>query len=220
MTDHVPAAFRAETHALAAVLAGLPADAWARPTRCTPWLVRDVVGHVIVGLARVPPMLATPAAAAGEADTSATAYYRADYRYSAGANTDRVHTAQARAAAPELVADLVEAARATDEAYRQAAGARVVRTRHGDAMLLADFLTTRVVEVAVHGLDITDALDLPPCLTAAGAAHLPPALLGPDWHTLGWDPVTLLRKVTGRAEVLPEESDRLAHLGPDRLAFG
>ena len=28
---------------------------------------------------------------------------------------------------------------------------RVVRTRHGDAMLLSEFLLTRVVEVAVHG---------------------------------------------------------------------
>jgi hypothetical protein len=34
----------------------------------------------------------------------------------------------------------------------------VVRTRHSDPMLLSEFLLTRVVEVAVHGLDLADAL--------------------------------------------------------------
>jgi hypothetical protein len=36
---------------------------------------------------------------------------------------------------------------------------RVVRAGHGDAMLLSQFLVTRVVEVAVHGLDLAEALE-------------------------------------------------------------
>jgi hypothetical protein len=39
---------------------------------------------------------------------------------------------------------------------------RLVRTRHGDAMLLRDFMVTRVVELAVHRPDLADALDSPP----------------------------------------------------------
>jgi hypothetical protein len=39
---------------------------------------------------------------------------------------------------------------------------RVVRTRHSDPMLLSEFLLTRVVEVAVHGLDLADALGREP----------------------------------------------------------
>lgn len=39
---------------------------------------------------------------------------------------------------------------------------RLVRTRHGDAMLLRDFMVTRVVELAVHRPDLADALDGPP----------------------------------------------------------
>ena len=46
---------------------------------------------------------------------------------------------------------------------------RIVQTRHGDAMLLTDFLTTRVVELAVHGLDVADVLEQQPWLTAPAA---------------------------------------------------
>jgi uncharacterized protein (TIGR03083 family) len=219
MIDHVSAAFRAEAHALAAVLAGLPDRAWARPTRCAPWLVRDVVGHLVVTLARLPGMLSAPAPDA--ADTSATGYYQPGDRYSEQANADRVRTAQDRVGDPaELVRELSVTARAVDEAYRGSPPGRLVRTRHGDAMLLSDFLVTRVVELAVHGLDIADALDLPPWLTPAAASLLPPSLLGPDWHTLGWEPVTLLRKATGRAALAPEESFRLTHLTSQRPSFG
>jgi uncharacterized protein (TIGR03083 family) len=57
---------------------------------------------------------------------------------------------------------------------------RVVRTRHGDAMLLSEFLATRVVEMAVHGLDLADALDQQSWLTPAAAAMLQELLLGPE----------------------------------------
>lgn len=43
---------------------------------------------------------------------------------------------------------------------------RVVKTRHGDAMLLSDFLSTRVLELAVHGLDVADAVGAEPWLSA------------------------------------------------------
>ncbi|MDV7214910.1 maleylpyruvate isomerase N-terminal domain-containing protein [Streptomyces prunicolor] len=45
---------------------------------------------------------------------------------------------------------------------------RVVRTRHGDPMLLSEFLLTRVVEGAVHGLDLADALRHEPWPTFPG----------------------------------------------------
>lgn len=183
--------------------------------------MRDVVAHVVVIAARLPQLLATPAPPA--ADTGVTSYYRDDDRFSPQTNADRVRTAHDRAsdAEPEtLVRDLIETARAADEAYRAAAPDRIVRTRHGDAMLLTDFLTTRVLELATHGLDVADALDLPPWLTPAAAGLLPRVLLGPDWHTLGWDQVTLLRRLTGRAQVSPEDAFRLAHLGARDIAFG
>ena len=44
-----------------------------------------------------------------------------------------------------------------------------MQTRHGDPMLLAEFLRTRVLELAVHGLDLAAALDREPWMTAPAA---------------------------------------------------
>ena len=218
-------AVRDEAAAFAQVLAGLSAPDWDRPTRCDPWRVRDVVGHVITVLARVPAMVAAPPPE--RADTTATSYYRADQRFSEEANADRVLTARRRAAAGEVGAladDLAATARTVIAAGRQAPEGRIVRTRHGDAILLEDFLTTRVVELAVHGLDVADALGRPPWLTATAAQCLQRLLFGPGWQTavatLGWPPETLLRRTTGRGPVTVDESAALAELGLRPLTVG
>jgi uncharacterized protein (TIGR03083 family) len=219
------AAFRAEASALTGVLAGLPPPAWTRPTRCTPWLVRDVVGHVIIVLARVPDMIASPAP--DRADTTAVGYYRADHRFSNTPNAERVHTAQRRAGGPDhgsLVRDLAEAVQSVITACERQPVDRVVRTRHGDAMLLSEFLTTRVVELAVHGLDVADALGRRPWLTTASAELLQRLTFGERWRTavaeLGWDPVTLLRRTTGRAPVTTSQSAELERQRPRLLTLG
>lgn len=146
-------AFREESGALLGALARLPGPAWDRRTRCDPWRVRDVVAHVTTVLARVPAMIASPAPA--RPDTTATGYYRADHRFSDTANADRVRTSQQRAAvrdAPALVRDLSVTAESVITQCRREPIGRIVATRHGDAMLLSEFLSTRVVELAVHGL--------------------------------------------------------------------
>ncbi len=224
MSGEAQTTFRDEAEAFTGALTGLPASAWARPTRCDPWCVRDLVGHVITVLARVPEMIASPAP--GEPDTTATGYYRADHRFSETANADRVRTAQGRGAAVDaasLVHELAATAQAVIRACQQQPNGRVVRTRHGDAMLLSDFLTTRVVELAVHGIDVADALDMRPWLTGSAAQCLQQLLFGPGWPravaTLGWDPVTLLRKTTGRTSVTPDESAGLVELGLRGLTF-
>ncbi|WP_229075148.1 maleylpyruvate isomerase N-terminal domain-containing protein [Actinoplanes sp. DH11] len=225
MTDHSLTALRAEATALITALGALTPDAWERPTRCEPWLVRDVVGHIITVLSRVPDMVAAPAPE--HADTSATDYYRPDHRFSDTANTARIAAAQDRAAAPDVTTptgDLSATVTAVVAACRDEPAGRVVRTRHGDAMLLTDFLTTRVAELAIHGLDVADALRETPCLTAPAARHLQHLLFGPDWRTaagtLGWDPVTLLRKTTGRAPVTATEAATLTGVGLRRLTLG
>ncbi|MEU8660064.1 maleylpyruvate isomerase N-terminal domain-containing protein [Actinoplanes philippinensis] len=96
MNDRTPVAFTAEAAAFAAALRQLPADAWRAPTRCVPWQVSDLIGHVITAVSRTPAMIAAPAP--DHADTTATGYYRADKRFSDSANADRVQTAQQRAA--------------------------------------------------------------------------------------------------------------------------
>ncbi|MEV8517286.1 maleylpyruvate isomerase N-terminal domain-containing protein [Dactylosporangium sp. NPDC051484] len=223
--NRVLSALRDEADAFVAALGGLSTQDWERPTRCVPWQVRDVVGHVITVLARVPEMVAAPAP--DQPDTTATSYYRADHRFSESANADRVRTAHRRATAVEAVAllhDLTRTVQAVITSCRQEPTARVVRTRHDDAMSLSDFLTTRVVELTAHGLDVADAVGHQPWLTVPAAEHLQELLFGPDWRTavaaLGWDPVMLLRKTTGRAAVTAEESMELARLGLRGLTLG
>jgi uncharacterized protein (TIGR03083 family) len=222
--DSVLAALDDEAAAFAAALGELPASAWDRPTRCHPWTVRDMVGHVITVLARTPTMIAAPAP--DRPDTTAVGYYRADERFSSATNADRVSTARKRATAEpaHLIREFTDIGQAVTTLSRQEPVDRVVRTRHGDAMLLPEFLTTRVVELAIHGLDIADAIPRLPWLTSAAADHLQQLLFGPAWRSavaeLGWDPVVLLRRASGRAPITDEESAQLERLGIRRLTLG
>lgn len=212
-------ALRAEAAAFSGALAGLSPAQWELPTRCAPWSVRDLTGHVITVLSRVPDMIAAPPPEV--ADTTATGYYRADERFSDTANTERVRAARARvSSAPAF--DTTVAAMLT--AVDGTTPGRLVRTRHGDAMLLGDFLTTRVVELAVHGLDVADAAGRPAWLTPPAAALIQELLFGPGWRTavaaLGWDPETVLRRTTGRAPASPADTRRLHEAGLRPLTLG
>ncbi|WP_211253274.1 maleylpyruvate isomerase N-terminal domain-containing protein, partial [Glycomyces tenuis] len=92
---------------------------------------------------------------------------------------------------------------------------RLVTTRYGDAMTLDDFLTTRVVEVAVHGIDLADAVGLPRWTMPETARLIVDLLLDqPDaLATLGWDPVAFIAKATGREAMTDAERDRVTSLG-------
>ncbi|WP_431882503.1 maleylpyruvate isomerase N-terminal domain-containing protein [Micromonospora gifhornensis] len=116
-----------------------------------------------------------------------------------------------------------------DRAWRAALAAvetnppdRVVRTRHGDAMTVTEFLRTRVVEVGVHGLDLAAALDRPPWLTTAASRVIADLLTAGRFlpAELGWDRLTLIAKVTGRMPCSPAEQAALARVGLPLLAFG
>jgi uncharacterized protein (TIGR03083 family) len=216
--------FCAESEALAQVTARLSAAEWDRPTRCDPWLVRDLIGHLRVVIAWLPGMLAAPAPP--EAGVSAAQYYRPDARFSPATNQARIALAQAAARAAEAAPaeDFADTYQEVARSCRLQPNPRVVRTRHGDPMLLADFLLTRVVEVAVHGLDVADAIDREPWLTRSAAELVQELLLGPDWASgvekLGWDPARFLRKATGRDPLDAEEAADVERLGLRWLALG
>ncbi|MCU7723159.1 maleylpyruvate isomerase N-terminal domain-containing protein [Actinoplanes sp. KI2] len=216
MTAATPlAALVIETAALTQALASLPDSAWTSPTRCRPWDARALLAHVRVAVARVPQALAEPAPPA--ADVSALAYYRPDERFSPATNTDRIVTAQAQASdlpAPAILAELDDLRSAIVGMCTPEPPDRVIRTRHGDAMLLTEFLKTRVIEVAVHGFDLADALAQPSWLTPAAADLLQDLLLGPS--RTAPDPERFLRAATGRAT----DPDLLARLQSRPLTLG
>ncbi|MFI5910327.1 maleylpyruvate isomerase N-terminal domain-containing protein [Dactylosporangium sp. NPDC051541] len=173
MTTDALDAWDAETARLVAVLHDVPPADWARASPCPPWTAADLLGHVVAGVARVPGMLDAPAPPRAEID--AIAYFRADARFSGSTNAERIDLGQRLAAelgGPGLVARLTTARAEAVGRCRREPGGRIVRTRHGDAMLLTDFLATRVLEAGIHGLDLADALGREPWLTGPAAELL------------------------------------------------
>jgi hypothetical protein len=91
-------------------------------------------------------------------------------------------------------------------------------------MTLTDFLTTRVVEVAVHGIDLADALDRPRWTTPEAAQTVTALLLGHDHAAalagLGLDQVAFIAKATGRDEFTAAERAAVEQRGITWLALG
>lgn len=234
--DTVRGAFRDECGRLEEVLGGLADGDLDRPTTCPPWTVRDLLAHVRTGAGRLVDMLAAPAPERAEVD--AAGYFGAA-KFTPEVDRDRIDGARREAHAlpgvPEVAAGFARAWRATDAAVAGQPPGRLVRTRHGDAMTLTEFLRTRVVEVAVHGLDLADALGRPPWLTPTAAAVVADLLTGgspaprggaptrpgralPDG--LGWDALTLVRKATGRSALTDRERALVDRSGFRWLSFG
>jgi uncharacterized protein (TIGR03083 family) len=221
-------AFGAESRRLSEVVTGLDDAAFARPTPCAPWTVADLVYHVRMTMGRLPGMLAAPEPAGADLVT-AGGYYRGDQRFSAGTNAERIRSAQRGAAglagAAARARDFGEARQRAWAALRAAPPGRVVLTRHGDRMPLAEFLRTRVLELAVHGLDLAAGLDRAPWMTAPAAdvtedLLLPAAAAARLRAGTGWDQVTLIAGLTGRRPLTPAETELAQAAGIGWLALG
>jgi uncharacterized protein (TIGR03083 family) len=219
-------AFGAEAVRLSTELLDLAPEDWSRATACPPWTVADLLGHVLTVVGWLPGMLSAPAP--DRPSTSAAGYYRPDARFSARTNARRVTLAIDRAAGAgdghALAAEFDAAWRDIVRLCAREPADRVVLTRHGDAMLLTDFLVTRIVEVGIHGLDLAAALGRAPWLTPPAARVLTGLLLdGADARAvsgLGWDDVTFLSKATNREPLTAAEADHLGRCGVRFLALG
>ncbi|MEU8033066.1 maleylpyruvate isomerase family mycothiol-dependent enzyme [Streptomyces sp. NPDC049099] len=224
--DQALEAFQLECAALGDAVAELSEAEWNLPTRCAPWTVRDLLGHVCVVIDWLPAMLDAPEP--GEAEISAAEYYRPDDRFSPQTNGKRIALAQDRAAKPAdgaaFAEDFTATWRRVDRLCQDQPGGRTVRTRHGDAMLLSEFLLTRVVEVAVHGLDLADALGREAWLTPEAGDAVAELLLGaehaPAADKLQWSRSRFLRKATGREPLTEAEAAQVERLGIRWLALG
>ncbi|MEU8388707.1 maleylpyruvate isomerase N-terminal domain-containing protein [Micromonospora sp. NPDC048843] len=220
--EPVLAVFSAECARFTEILAELTDDELGRPTDCPPWNVRDLIAHTRTGVGRLTDMLAAPAPPRAEVD--AAGYFGAA-KFTAEVDADRIAGGQREALTVDraaLATEFDHAWRATEAAIAAAPPDRVVRTRHGDAMRLGEFLRTRVVEVGVHGLDVAAALDRPPWLTPPAAVVIAELLTGgrPTPAGLGWDRLTLIRKATGRAALTASERAAIDAAGFRWLAFG
>ena len=226
-TSQVVTALAAEGAALCAALAGLTAADLDRASPCPPWTAGELTCHVIVGARRIGPAMREPDDPAA-ALIATIGYYRPDKRFSAAIDADRIDTARKlarRLGGPDAIrAELTRACVAAVALLTPAPADRAVRTRHGDRMLLTDFARTRVVELALHGLDLAIALDRPPWLTSEAAIVLEELLL-PAGNAallcaeLGIDRAGLIALLTGRAVPAPAETALLATAGAVHLAL-
>jgi Mycothiol maleylpyruvate isomerase N-terminal domain len=221
-------AFGAEAARLSGVVLGVDEAVFWRESTCPPWSAAELLYHVIIGVGRVSAMLAEPEPPAGPV-MPAAGYFRPNQRFAPEANRDRIAAAQRGAAGLGTGSAI---AREFDLAWRrswtqaqQAPQARLVRTRHGDTMLLAEFLRTRVLEVAVHGLDLAASLGRPPWTTEAAARVVEDLMLPAGTTALlldesGWDHATLVAKATGRRPLSEPDAALLARHGLTRLCLG
>ncbi|WP_285728619.1 maleylpyruvate isomerase family mycothiol-dependent enzyme [Nocardiopsis sp. ATB16-24] len=217
--DVVVRALSAEVGVLRRMLSGVSEEEAVLPTRCPPWDVAALAVHTVGALHRVLVVLDAGTPEGSGPLVSAAGYYAPDVRFSPTVNADRVERA-VRAA--EGRADAAEPGRVLETWWKELSTRlsvepvdRVVVTRHGDPMLLTDFLVTRVLELVVHGVDLADALGRDPWTTAEaldvvrdllfGAAD-PVALEGvfPGALSERGGGLAAVRAVTGRAGAAPD----------------
>jgi uncharacterized protein (TIGR03083 family) len=214
-------ALAAESARLTAALREVDPDGWAAPTPCPPWSVADLLAHVAMAVGQVERMLDAPAPPAAE--VSAAGYYRPDHRFTVEVNARRIDTAQELAGRLDGRALTDRFERTWRDTVNRCAGEpadRVVLTRHGDPMLLTDYLVTRVVEVGVHGLDLAAGLGREPWLTGPAADLLVALLTDGRGAPLGWDRLTFIGKATGRLPLSDEERAEVDLHGIRWLALG
>lgn len=193
-------------------LGSLPEADFGKPTRCAAWDVKGLVGHLWRDLDRLATCLdLTPEPSA---TCDAIGYFRAyDPVADAPAIAQQSLDVAARyGSGSDAVAALDEHRSACIEGVRSLAPERLVRTRIA-TMRLDEFVKTRVLELSVHGLDLADALGVPPWLTDEGravtVALLEGLLGGPPPATLADDPVAFIDTGTGRRSLSDADRDAL-----------
>ena len=228
MQDAVSAALDAEAAALLTIAFGLTDADVHQASPCPPWTIIELECHVLIGAGRIGQALAEPERSDGPL-ISTTEYYRRDERFSAATNADRIESARAlarRLPGPgEIAAELDRRCRESAELLAAAPADRTVITRHGDRMLLSDFARTRVVELAVHGLDLAQGLSRPSWLTSEAADVLDDLLLPAGGSSqlcrdLACDRAGLIARLTGRISLSRAEQQVLHDAGIRCLAFG
>jgi uncharacterized protein (TIGR03083 family) len=213
-TDPV-VALREECEAVSQIVKLLNEPDFAKPTRCTLWNVKELLGHLYSDVDRIdvaldsdPPQRATH---------DSVTYFRS---YSAEpGGPDALGVAERS----KEVAARYETGRALGEAWDElwprtlerataADPTRVVVT-FGPALTFAEYLKTRVVEVTVHRMDLEDALGRRGWGTDTAVSIVDDILVGllgtEPPRSLDWDVVDFIETGTGRRPLSAAETKKL-----------
>ncbi len=204
-----------ESLALSAVLREVDPGDFARATNCPPWSLDELVVHIAMSI-HLDDELAT-AAVSPTAMVTAADYYRRperdtpQYRQS---NVDRtVEVAREVLAGTSSAQWFHQVSRDSVARLSRLDPGRPVQIQGRRPMTLAGWVTTRVMSVAAHGLDVALTLGLPPWTTRSALDITRPvliSLLGTEMPAeLAWDDQTLLAIGTGRRALTPAERSSL-----------
>ena len=153
------------------------AAAWAEPSALAEFSVGGLAAHTAAQVTMVPARL-TAAEPDGEPVTLLEHYARVTWigtDLNSGVNvTIRANGEDAAAAGPEAIAEAVDGAtrELAELLPRETADRRVSPPAGPWALRLDDFLTTRMMEIAVHSDDLA-------CSVGIATPDLPPAVLDP-----------------------------------------
>ncbi|TQJ49595.1 mycothiol maleylpyruvate isomerase-like protein [Phycicoccus sp. SLBN-51] len=199
------------------LVSGFDEDSFSAPTRAEGWTVRDLLLHVLLDAQRALMAFAETSDEAPTADR--VSYWSGQRPDPVGAQRHAAFVRRAAAAydgAAGLVAQWTDTARAASRAAEAADHRARVHTQ-GLVLAVPDFVSTLVVEAAVHWLDLTVALEVPglpetvpPEPALRETVEVTTALLGRPFPA-GWGEVGGVLRATGRVPLT--EEDRAA-LGP------
>lgn len=185
---------------------------WEQPTRCPPMNVRELAAHMLRGAVRIEEML-TAGPVDAEPEKDAITYFRFDAASEASVIVRRAQEASASFPTDLAKAWDLEWTKALQRARMYLNEDPVLRNVFG-LIRLSEYLKTRCVEVAVHHMDLDDALSrkLHPDKEALEiTGDILRGLLGTDLRPVGTDDVRFALIGTGRA---PLNDDERQMLGP------
>lgn len=211
-----------ESRALSAVLRDLEPGCLKLPTNCPPWDMQELIVHITasIGLGDTGFPDAEPHAPL----VSAADYYRRPERDTQVYRQNNVD--QTQELARRILAS-TSAAQWFDEISHDSIAKlsqedldRVVLIPGRGAMRLSDWVVTRVISVAAHGLDVALTLERTPWTTPSALHVMRPvftALLGMELPVdLNWDDQAFLAAATGRRALTGDERTLL---GPQTERF-
>ena len=212
MTFGALEAFDAECAAFAEAVDGLGAAEFGQPSNCPPWTVHEVVVHTSWSI-RLPERLPL---AGGPSVRNASDYYRRAERntteYRQG-NVDRTRDIAGRVELGAAAGDFRSAWKAASAAFA-VVGADDVIALPGGAMTCGDYVLTRLMSVAAHGVDVALSFGGDAWTTVEALSALRPVLidlLGAD-PPMSWSDQQLLDFGSGRLRLGPEEERALGAL--------
>jgi hypothetical protein len=199
----------------------LPDDALARPSGCRGWIVRDLVGHLVIDAQDVLITLATPAESAPTAD--ALSYWTPTPTPPDGTDPHDALTVRLAAAYedPGLLRDHLEDLGGAAERAALLAEPDLPVATQGMSLTVRDYLHTYVLEWTLHHLDLLAHL---PEETASGITPPTTAGLAEARDMVErrlrlrlpaeWSDADALRRATGRSPLTDPQRAELEELGP------